>query len=494
MEEFNLMLVRQLHNLIGTGIIILVLEGIRWWLVIDAKVAIRKISKCNNADVANQLRRKTLKRRRWVLWSSLLINAALITLAVMYVNDEMYFSSFVALFIVCLIFLATVIQLFVNSLKSFDGNIDPISFCEFEKSQPYSVFLRGFISDEIERRADRVIRYPKSAFSELRYVKQVEVLSGHVVYAVGNPKELDSPYGARRIYLDDSSWKEDVLSLMDSAYEIHIRLCNTPSCIWELRQAFHMLDKLSIIVDDFTAYDSIRRELGDYFNLPDLDSDIGWSFYKLSHSQNSGWIVNRYITSRTGYQLINNSMDKGVPCREKRRGYEIVIPILLSVLLVSGAPDIASWGRGVHEVRLGFDRLNWEPNEWESVINKRLPMSLGDSLVLSACSFKDNGVVFYLNSFSSAPDSYMSQSLCGNVLELVLIEDGEKTAFYRKAFVNNVPIRFIYTNGGFIAGEVSLSEEDLIDIGILKRHVLGHRSVKEELDAYYENLPPPIVY
>ena len=494
MEEFDLMLVRLLHNLIGTGIIVLVLEGIRWCLVIDAKFTLKKISKCNNADVANQLRRKTIKRRRWILWSSLLIIAALITLAAMYFNDEMYFSSFVALFVVCLIFLATVIQIFINSLKSFDGNIDPIDFSEFNKSQPYSVFLRGFISDEIGRRVDRVIQNPKSAFSELRYVKQIEVISGHAVYAVGNPKELDSPYGARRIYLDDSSWKEDVLSLMDSAREIHIRLCNTPSCIWELRQAFHMLDKVSIIVDDFSAYDSIRRELGDSFNLPDLDFNIGWSFYVLSHSQNSGWIVNRYITSKTGYQLINNSKDKGVPYRERRHGYEIGIPILLSILLVSGAPDIASWGKGIHEVRFGFDRLNWDPNEWESVINKRLPMSLGDSLVLSACSFKEDGVVFYLDSFSGTSDSYMCQSLCGNVLELVLIEDGEKTAFYQKVFINNNPIRFVFTNGGFQAGEISLSEEDLIDIGILKRHILGHRSVKEELDAYYENLPPPIVY
>lgn len=494
MNELNLMLERIYHNLFGVVILMLLFYAISMWLTIDGKVAIRKISRCNDANEANRLRIKVRRRRKWITWLTVCIVPALITIVIMSCSDELYFSSFIVLYIVSLFFVAIIMQLFVKRLAALYGNIEPIDFREFDTNRPYSIFLRGFFSDELASSNGKNRHFTTTAFSERGYINRVEIETGHKVFAVGNPKELDSPYGAQRIYLNDSSWKEDVLSLMDGADAIHIRVCDTQSCLWEIQRASLLLNKVTLIVDDILAYNTIRAHDSN-LHLPELTGDIGWTFYVLKPNQYSDWIVKRYKMTDSGYESVGGNTDKGGHLRKKRNMDEIVLPILFSIVLIAGAPDVVQWGKGIHEVRLAFDRLEWDKIEWASWIDERLPIDIEAGYTVSSCCLKDSSLVFDMSSSSAIIDYKESKALCGKALEEIFRnDDGIQKTFFNKVLADYRPLTFVFSHDSEQLMKVSVSEEDLINLKLLKRHIKGHRSIKEELDDYFENVPPPTVY
>lgn len=63
------------------------------------------------------------------------------------------------------------------------------------------------------------------------------------VYAVGMTKETYSPVGADRVYLDDSTWKDDVRELMIAAEKIVILVNDKENCIWEIEQTYNLKEK-----------------------------------------------------------------------------------------------------------------------------------------------------------------------------------------------------------------------------------------------------------
>ena len=66
-------------------------------------------------------------------------------------------------------------------------------------------------------------------------------------YAVGMTKELNSPIGAERIYLNDAEWESEVMDLMTKASLIVILLNDSQSCIWEICKSNQFKNKVVFI-------------------------------------------------------------------------------------------------------------------------------------------------------------------------------------------------------------------------------------------------------
>ena len=107
----------------------------------------------------------------------------------------------------------------------------------------------------------------KEKFTEFNFM---EVLESYTpVCAIGMTKEADSPFGARRVYVSDESWKEDVRDLMNRANLIFVLLNDRPSCIWEIEQSADVLNKTCFLVEDIEKYNSIRSKLAGTIDFPD---------------------------------------------------------------------------------------------------------------------------------------------------------------------------------------------------------------------------------
>lgn len=85
-------------------------------------------------------------------------------------------------------------------------------------------------------------------------------------YSVGMTKELESPHGCHRVYLDDETWKEDVSLLISKAELIFIHLHYSESCIWEILQsAKNHSGKTVYLIDSMLVYKRISEKLQEEF-------------------------------------------------------------------------------------------------------------------------------------------------------------------------------------------------------------------------------------
>lgn len=71
-------------------------------------------------------------------------------------------------------------------------------------------------------------------FSERLFYNAYKKASGRMMYCVGRPKELESPEGGIRVYLDDETWQENVARLIDRAEHVYVLVNASESCIWEI--------------------------------------------------------------------------------------------------------------------------------------------------------------------------------------------------------------------------------------------------------------------
>ena len=148
------------------------------------------------------------------------------------------------------------------------GNISETDKETFLQANPkYSLYLRGFEQDNYSHLSK--IRYGKfDRFCELAFTLILNEITK--LCAVGMTKDIDSPLGADRIYLDDANWKQDVYELMEKAQHIYILVDDRESCIWEIRTAIPMIHKVTFIVDDLEKYNKVRATLNKELYFPIL--------------------------------------------------------------------------------------------------------------------------------------------------------------------------------------------------------------------------------
>lgn len=129
--------------------------------------------------------------------------------------------------------------------------------------EPFALYLRGFKDDSYSN------KYKERDFNELEFSLVVKEHLGIDMYAIGMTKELDSPKGAQRVYVDDETWKEKVEMLIEKSSRIYVLVNNRESCLWEMRQVAPYLAKTAFIVNDRSNYQQIRESLAPYISFPE---------------------------------------------------------------------------------------------------------------------------------------------------------------------------------------------------------------------------------
>lgn len=74
-------------------------------------------------------------------------------------------------------------------------------------------------------------------------------------------KEIEAPFGADRVYLDDYSWKNDVKLMMDRAVCIIVEINDKPSCIWEIEQCENYPRKTFFLITDIEKYKNVYNSI-----------------------------------------------------------------------------------------------------------------------------------------------------------------------------------------------------------------------------------------
>lgn len=135
--------------------------------------------------------------------------------------------------------------------------------------KPFILYLRGFENDNYSSKFKIESQGKFISFSEYSLVKEMK--SRIPVYAVGMTKETYSPVGADRIYLDDSTWKDDVRELMIAADKIVILVDDKENCIWEIEQTYNLKEKTIFIVNDYYKYLMAKFKLENKYDLPRIE-------------------------------------------------------------------------------------------------------------------------------------------------------------------------------------------------------------------------------
>ena len=137
--------------------------------------------------------------------------------------------------------------------------------------KPFILYLRGFENDNYSSKFKIESQGKFISFSEYSLVKEMK--NRIPIYAVGMTKETYSPVGADRVYLDDSTWKEDVRELMIVADKIVILVDDKENCIWEIEQTYNLKDKTIFIVNDYYKYLMAKFKLENKYDLPRIEDE-----------------------------------------------------------------------------------------------------------------------------------------------------------------------------------------------------------------------------
>lgn len=203
----------------------------------------KKIGKIARVDAhAAVMERARLRRKRIVLKFIYYILLILISggAAVF-----LFYNGFLSALIPGILCLSFIYFFFIDNT----GNLSVIEAADvLKQKKPYALYLRAFKSDLSRRN-----------FNEEELVQRL-LQQKVVTYAVGLPEEVDASPGAKRVYINDNTWHEEVLLLINNAQYVFLRICDTDPCIWELEQVLSHANNLYIIIDDAKEYESVLRK------------------------------------------------------------------------------------------------------------------------------------------------------------------------------------------------------------------------------------------
>lgn len=186
-----------------------------------------------------------------------------------YINSPDFFNRDVKVTLMCFSYIIFILQRKVS--KTPFSNISTLTKTSvLSRNKPYILYLRGFNCDEYESHHKLYSKKNNKQISNFSEFKFAQSIRKHFpIYAVGMTKEIESASGASRIYLEDSTWKQDVKILMKHAKAIIILINSSDSCIWEIEQSTQMLEKTYYIVDNMEEYKLSKQMLyGKISGLP----------------------------------------------------------------------------------------------------------------------------------------------------------------------------------------------------------------------------------
>ena len=229
---------------------------------------IKQIKTASDSQTAIDFRKKLLHNRKIAFWVfvGLIIAYSLYDLKYL---DEIEDSSTIGLILFAKVFSIVLLYCYLkasNKYQEIQGKVSTLSAEEFlANNSRFILYLRGFESDVYNSQD-----IGKWDFSEDTLSKVIRKGLGIPMCAVGMTKEADSPAGGERVYVEDSTWEDDVFNLMQKAEKIVIRVNDRTSCLWEISKSKGFLSKCTFLADDLSKYDNARNELSDDVKLPDI--------------------------------------------------------------------------------------------------------------------------------------------------------------------------------------------------------------------------------
>lgn len=182
------------------------------------------------------------------------------------------------------------------------------------KPRRFALYLRAFHNDRYSSLDEDYHLVGKNlerdnlehdSFSEKAFADEMENFIN--TYAVGMTREVVHPDGARRVYLDDDTWQEDVVELMEQATYVFVLLENRESCIWELQQSMDRLEKVYYIVDDVEMYMVMKRDLD--LSLPEIPSCMSKASHFIFHWQEGQFVMQPFMNTQSDYNILAYSIN-----------------------------------------------------------------------------------------------------------------------------------------------------------------------------------------
>lgn len=242
---------RRLH-MIETAILLISIILFVVALELLKRTALRNIKESHDADEACYYRKKFSKQR-----ISIDIMFAIIASYTIFSGDNTGINSI-------MIGLLSAWISYVNKHSLPLSGKRPNDITKFK----FILYLRGFAHDDYTLNQIDLTkkRNDLSNFSEGHFIS---ILKQYMpVYTIGMTKELNSPIGAERIYLNDAEWEQEVINLMEKASLIVILLNDSQSCIWEICQSNQFKEKVVFISDNSVKLTNIRKELNKQYVYP----------------------------------------------------------------------------------------------------------------------------------------------------------------------------------------------------------------------------------
>ena len=148
---------------------------------------------------------------------------------------------------------------FIAFFRKLNGTISLYTREDYlKKNETFILYLRGFSHDDY---SSFELLKPLETFYIFSEYHFMACLNNIVpACAIGMTKEYEAPLGATRVYLDDETWQEGVLEMMEKAEMIFVLINNRPSCIWEIMETSSFLDKTVFIVDNAKEYDGVIKQ------------------------------------------------------------------------------------------------------------------------------------------------------------------------------------------------------------------------------------------
>jgi len=264
--------------------------------VLVNKIQLKRIKKVKSVQEANRIRTFTgLFRAFWPI----------IGISVYIYYYRFYLdASDVDIFIDELLLLVILLVSVFSWSSKLTFNPFPISIQTKDSflsiHEDYVLYLRAFHNDNYddERETDVLTpyifkdsmpddQYLFERFCEQFFIEEIEHFLPSC--AIGMCFEMESPIGASRIYVDDKTWREDVLGLMEQATWIIVLLEDRESCLWELEQSLGMREKTVYIVDNIEMLSRIKEKNLSLSlpEIPDCYSELQHFFFR--------WVGDKYI-------------------------------------------------------------------------------------------------------------------------------------------------------------------------------------------------------
>ena len=436
---------------------------------------IQLLNETTDAKIAIEIRKK-LKRNRIIILVLMLILYAIFEIVTTIVITNFEDPQNIADLIRNIGLTGVAMYIYLrkqNGVVNAVGNISTASKHNFlEQHKKYCLFLRGFEQDDYGH--DPVVSEKTyDSFSEYEFTSLV--MQNIPICAVGMTKEVNSPRGATRVYLNDDSWQNDVLELMEKSQVIYILVNDRKSCIWEIEQSFKMLGKTVYIIDDIQKYENVRQQFTHKISFPKVPDDqkSDKNIFVMTYL-NEDFDIKSYKNNIEGYSLAlgieSEDLKKKKKLKKRRKILWIIMGIIYTPIVflviacvvinirenINDENNVKPYN---HNIPINLYETNI--NNVIEIINVNCPLKVDESLTLINIEKEKS----YLRYNYSINENYVSFEEFTLLLKRLKEESLKSIAVELKTLLVNCRYGIIYYYKGNISGDecfFTIEYEDIL--------------------------------